>query len=243
MYARPEIRAGVARLAAHGLVLDARCYHPQLADVISLARALPQVTIVMCHVGGVLGYGAYAGKRRSSCRMAGQHGGVGHMSERLRQARRHAEPRRRAQFPRASDAAEFCDLAPTTRWVARRLFLTLASTVFAQRKAGWRAAARPEPATWRWWTRPGCSAMPLDAAPPRSTRFGSPLVLSRVHWVRPELVAEVKFLAWTEDNLLRQVVYEGLREDKPAREARREIPHPKPGAGDKSAPQRRPRSR
>jgi ATP-dependent DNA ligase len=27
--------------------------------------------------------------------------------------------------------------------------------------------------------------MPLDVAPPRSTRFGSPLVLSRVHWVRP----------------------------------------------------------
>jgi hypothetical protein len=34
-----------------------------------------------------------------------------------------------------------------------------------------------------------------------------------VHWVQPELVAEVKFLACTEDNLLRQVVYEGLRED------------------------------
>ena len=31
--------------------------------MISLARALPQVTIVMCHVGGVLGYGAYAGKK------------------------------------------------------------------------------------------------------------------------------------------------------------------------------------
>jgi bifunctional non-homologous end joining protein LigD len=76
------------------------------------------------------------------------------------------------------------------------------------------------------------STMPLDTAPPRSTRFGSPLVLSRVHWVRPELVAEVKFLAWTEDNLLRQVVYEALREDKPAREVRREIPHPQAGAGE-----------
>jgi len=31
--------------------------------VIALARAVPQVTIVMCHVGGVLGYGAYAGKK------------------------------------------------------------------------------------------------------------------------------------------------------------------------------------
>jgi ATP-dependent DNA ligase len=68
--------------------------------------------------------------------------------------------------------------------------------------------------------------MPLNVAPPRSTRFASPLVLSRVHWVRPELVAEVKFLTWTEDNLLRQVVYEGLREDKPAAEVRRSVPHP-----------------
>jgi len=49
-----------------------------------------------------------------------------------------------------------------------------------------------------------------------------------VHWVRPDLVAEVRFLARTEDNLLRQVVYEGLREDKPAREVRREMPHAKP---------------
>jgi L-fuconolactonase len=63
MYARPEIRAGVARLAAHGLTLDTWCYHPQLADVVALARAVPQATIVMCHVGGVLGYGAYAGKK------------------------------------------------------------------------------------------------------------------------------------------------------------------------------------
>ena len=71
--------------------------------------------------------------------------------------------------------------------------------------------------------------MPLDGAPPRGSRFGSPLVLSRVHWVRPELVAEVKFLAWTDDNLLRQVVYEGLREDKPVREVRREMPRMKSG--------------
>ena len=51
--------------------------------------------------------------------------------------------------------------------------------------------------------------------------------LTRVHWVRPELVAEVKYLAWTGDNLLRQVVYEGLREDKPAAEVSREMPRAK----------------
>jgi bifunctional non-homologous end joining protein LigD len=44
--------------------------------------------------------------------------------------------------------------------------------------------------------------------------------------VRPELVAEVKYLTWTEDNLLRQVVYEGLSEDKPPIYVRRPIPHP-----------------
>jgi ATP-dependent DNA ligase len=32
------------------------------------------------------------------------------------------------------------------------------------------------------------------------------LTPGRVHRVRPELVAEVKFLSWTDDNLLRQVV-------------------------------------
>jgi ATP-dependent DNA ligase len=67
-----------------------------------------------------------------------------------------------------------------------------------------------------------------DVPPPRGSRFGSPLVLSRVHWVKPELVAEVKYLAWTEDNLLRQVVYEGLREDEPAAEVRRSPPFPVP---------------
>jgi DNA ligase D-like protein (predicted ligase) len=80
---------------------------------------------------------------------------------------------------------------------------------------------------WRRLQPLAIDRMPLDVLPPRSTRFGSPLVLSRVHWVRPELVAEVKFLTWTEDNLLRQVVYEGLREDKPASDVRREVPHRK----------------
>src|SRR5215831_2078763 len=81
---------------------------------------------------------------------------------------------------------------------------------------------------WRRLQPLAIDRMPLAVPPPRDSRFGSPLVLSRVHWVRPELVAEVKFLTWTDDNLLRQVIYEGLREDKPAAEVRREAPHPKP---------------
>jgi bifunctional non-homologous end joining protein LigD len=80
---------------------------------------------------------------------------------------------------------------------------------------------------WRRLQPLSTPEMPLDVPPPRTSRFGSPLVLSRVHWVRPELVAEVKFLSWTDENLLRQVVYEGLRDDKPAADVRRPVPHPK----------------
>ena len=65
---------------------------------------------------------------------------------------------------------------------------------------------------------------PLDVLPPRTTRFGSRAALSRVHWVRPEMVVEVSFLEWTEDNLLRHVVFEGVRRDKPAAEVRRPVP-------------------
>jgi DNA ligase D-like protein (predicted ligase) len=81
---------------------------------------------------------------------------------------------------------------------------------------------------WRRLQPLATGTMPLDVPPPRGSRFGSPPVLSRVHWVRPELVAEIKFLTWTDDNLLRQVVYEGLREDKPASDLRRSPPYPKP---------------
>jgi DNA ligase D-like protein (predicted ligase) len=63
---------------------------------------------------------------------------------------------------------------------------------------------------------------PLNVLPPRKSRFGSPLILSRVHWVEPKLVAEITYLTWTADNLLRHTVYEGLREDKPPDQVRRE---------------------
>ena len=41
-------------------------------------------------------------------------------------------------------------------------------------------------------------------------------------WVEPKLVAEVAFTTWTADRLLRHPSFEGLREDKPAREVRLE---------------------
>ena len=58
-----DFRAGLARLSALGLSLDAWVFHPQLADVVDLARAFPSTTIIAGHVGGPLGYGPYAGKQ------------------------------------------------------------------------------------------------------------------------------------------------------------------------------------
>lgn len=51
------------------------------------------------------------------------------------------------------------------------------------------------------------------------------------HWVKPELVADIKFHGWTDDGLLRQASFTGLREDKPARDVKKE----KPETGNKVA--------
>jgi bifunctional non-homologous end joining protein LigD len=63
-----------------------------------------------------------------------------------------------------------------------------------------------------------------------------------VYWVKPKLVAKVKYLTWTEDNLLRQVVYDGLRNDKPAAEVCRPMPYPKPDSDPQSVSTRQSRS-
>ncbi len=58
-----RVREGFARLAPLGLSFDAWVYHPQLGDVIDLARAFPETPIVLNHVGGPIGLGRYKGKR------------------------------------------------------------------------------------------------------------------------------------------------------------------------------------
>jgi len=49
------------------------------------------------------------------------------------------------------------------------------------------------------------------------------------HWVKPTLVAEVAFTEWTSDGKIRHPSFQGLREDKPARDIRREDPDPSRG--------------
>jgi len=60
------------------------------------------------------------------------------------------------------------------------------------------------------------------AEPPSAARAA--LRARGVRWVRPELVAQIEFSNWTDAGVLRQASYQGLREDKPAREVVLEVP-------------------
>jgi len=60
---RAEFRAGISCVRDLGLTFDAWMYHPQIPDAVSLARAFPELTIIVDHAGGPLGIGPYAGRR------------------------------------------------------------------------------------------------------------------------------------------------------------------------------------
>ncbi len=57
----------------------------------------------------------------------------------------------------------------------------------------------------------------------------------RAIWVKPKLVAQVRFASWTADHLLRQASFQGLREDKPAADVAREPLTREPRAANKRA--------
>ncbi|MBT6511165.1 MAG: amidohydrolase family protein [Alphaproteobacteria bacterium] len=59
----PAFQDGVRQLAQRDLVFEAWLYHPQVTELTALARAVPDVTIVLDHFGGPLGIGPYAGQR------------------------------------------------------------------------------------------------------------------------------------------------------------------------------------
>ncbi|MGV3659433.1 MAG: non-homologous end-joining DNA ligase [Prosthecobacter sp.] len=65
-----------------------------------------------------------------------------------------------------------------------------------------------------------------DLPEERERRYGQAItasVMKQCHWVRPELVAQLKFQEWTRDGRLRQPVFMGLREDKAAEKVVREL--------------------
>ncbi|TDR85315.1 DNA ligase D [Enterovirga rhinocerotis] len=72
---------------------------------------------------------------------------------------------------------------------------------------------------------PKLKALATDKSP-----FGGKRIRSKtgeVHWVRPELVAEIEYEGFSADGLLRQAAFKALREDKPAEDVQAVEPAPK----------------
>ncbi len=59
----PDFRKGYAYLRQYGLTFEGWVYHTHIEDLIDLARAFPDTTIIFNHLGGPVGIGSWAGRR------------------------------------------------------------------------------------------------------------------------------------------------------------------------------------
>jgi bifunctional non-homologous end joining protein LigD len=66
----------------------------------------------------------------------------------------------------------------------------------------------------------------VDLPNPKASRWGGGVTadeMREMQWVKPELVAQIRFVEWTAEGRLRHAAFLGLRSDKSAREVRREM--------------------
>ena len=65
LLADPGYRAGLRTLARRGLTYDAMLYHGQIAELVDVAREIPDLSIILDHYGCLLGVGPYEGRREA----------------------------------------------------------------------------------------------------------------------------------------------------------------------------------
>jgi predicted TIM-barrel fold metal-dependent hydrolase len=58
----PELGRGLHLLSRIGLLFEASIFHPQIPDLVELARRHPDASIVLIHTGSPVGHGSYAGR-------------------------------------------------------------------------------------------------------------------------------------------------------------------------------------
>ena len=63
---QPTFREGAAALSEMGMTFEAWLYHHQLLELAEFARALPDLTIILNHIGGLLRIGPYQGKDKET---------------------------------------------------------------------------------------------------------------------------------------------------------------------------------
>jgi bifunctional non-homologous end joining protein LigD len=59
----------------------------------------------------------------------------------------------------------------------------------------------------------------------KASRWGGGVTaeqMKEMQWVKPKLVAQIRFVEWTNEGHLRHAAFLGLRSDKPAKDVRRE---------------------